>query len=414
MRVIIITIGDEILIGQVVDTNSAWIGQQLANLGVTVQEIKSIKDNEESIKNALNYGINEADLVIMTGGLGPTKDDITKKSIADYMGADLVFHQETYERIVALFAKFGRSLKDSHKHQCNMPTNATLLLNRMGTAPGMLFEFEDTLIISMPGVPYEMKAIMQDHILPMVSAKIDPNLAVYSRTVMTAGEGETTIEDNLASIIDRFDPTISIAYLPSLGSVRVRITGRGDLTQMKPKVDKITSEISTELGDIVYGFDDLSISQALMELCISKGLWLGAAESCTGGYISHRVTSDSGSSAYYKGSLVTYTNELKQQLLGVKGDTLQQFGAVSEQTVIQMAKGALKILDVDLVISVSGIAGPSGGSKDKPVGTIWMCIANECVHHAFKINATKDRSKNIEYAGNVGLNALRKFVLKNY
>ncbi len=414
MKVIVITIGDEILIGQVVDTNSAWIGQQLAYLGVAVSEIKTIKDNNQSIKKALEYGISEADIIIFTGGLGPTKDDITKISLAEYMGVDMVFDQGTYDRIVDIFVKFGRPIKESHKHQCFMPTNATLLENRMGTAPGMLFDFQNTMIVSMPGVPYEMKAIMADHLLPMIAKQIPIDQKIYSRTIMTAGEGETTIEENISPIIDLLPNTISVAYLPSLGSVRVRVTGRGEINTIKSIVDHAINQMSAVLGDIVYALDGISLSQAIMQLCIEKNIWVGTAESCTGGFISHRITSDPGSSSYYVGSLVTYTNELKHQLLGVNNKTIEQFGAVSEQTVIEMANGGLKVLGSDIVISVSGIAGPSGGSEEKPVGTIWMCIANKKEHFAFRINATKDRKKNIEYAGNVALNALRKFILKHY
>ena len=215
MRVVIVTIGDEILIGQVVDTNSAWIGRELAELGVTIAEIRSIEDNSEAIKEALGFGIEAADLVLMTGGLGPTKDDITKKTIAEYMGADMEFHQETYDRIVALFAKFGKTIQESHLHQCDMPTNAKILTNRMGTAPGMLFEYQDTTIVSMPGVPYEMKAIMNDYILPMVKDNLPENNHVYSRTIMTAGEGESRIETAIGDIIKDFPDGVSIAYLPS-------------------------------------------------------------------------------------------------------------------------------------------------------------------------------------------------------
>lgn len=414
MKVVIVTIGDEILIGQVVDTNSAWIGKELAAIGVTVQEVRSIKDDVSSITDALTFGIAEADLVLLTGGLGPTKDDITKKAIADYMGVGMSFHQETYDRIVALFAKFGRTIQDSHLHQCDMPDNAKILTNRMGTAPGMQFEFKGTTIVSMPGVPYEMKAIMNDYIFPMVKSQLPEDNHVYSRTIMTAGEGESRIETAIGDILDLFPDGVSIAYLPSLSTVRIRITGHGERAAIQPIVDQFTKQISERINHLVYGYDGITISQALQNLFKAKGLMVGTIESCTGGYLSHRITTDSGSSAYYAGSAITYTNALKQKLLGVGPDTLKNHGAVSEETVIEMAKGGLSLLGSDITISISGIAGPTGGTEHKPVGTIWMCIADQYRHHSFKINASKDRAKNIEYAGNVALNALRKFVLKWY
>lgn len=414
MKVIVLTIGDEILIGQVTDTNSAWIGKNLAKLGITIQEIRSIQDEENAIKHHLEYAVEQADLVITTGGLGPTKDDITKKAIADFTGAKMVFSNDTFKRIEQLFQKFGRPMSSSHRDQCYMPENAQLLLNRMGTAPGMLFHHNNTQIVSMPGVPYEMKAIMTDHVLPMISSNIDQEDKIYSRTIMTAGIGETTIEDTIRESIRPFEPLISVAYLPSLGSVRVRITTKKANQTNRQLVDDLTQKVSLLLSDAVYGFDGVSLSKSLMDLCVSKHIMVGTAESCTGGYVSHLITQESGSSAYYAGSTITYTNQLKNRILGVKESTLAQFGAVSEQTVIQMAKGLLTVLNVDLAVSISGIAGPSGGTPEKPVGTIWLCVANSEHHHAFKINASKDRSKNIEYAGSMALNALRKFVLKHY
>ena len=409
MQATIITIGDEILIGQVIDTNSAWMGRKLNELGVNIKEILSIKDEYHSIVSALRRVVESSDLVLITGGLGPTKDDITKKCIADYLGVEMEFSQSTYDRIIELFKNFGREVSDSHKQQSFLPAGAELLHNAMGTAPGMLFRKNNTKIVSMPGVPYEMKYIIEKGVLPMVESEILEEDKVYNRTIMTAGLGETQVEDALIPIIDTFPNSMSVAYLPSLGSVRIRVTGkRADSNIIDNKVELFAER----LGDNVFGFDDQSLAESLKILCIHKGIKVGLAESCTGGILSHKITEVSGCSGYYIGTIVSYTNELKQKLLGVKAKTLSEHGAVSEATVIEMANGALQVLNTDVAVSVSGIAGPTGGSELKPVGTIWICIANRSEHFAFRIKSSKNRKKNIEYAATVALNNLRMFVVK--
>jgi nicotinamide-nucleotide amidase len=383
----------------------------LAELGHTIQEIVSIKDERDSIIETLDRAVQKSDWIFLTGGLGPTKDDITKKCIAEYLNVDLEFNEEVYQRIVSMFNRFNRKVSESHRIQSYIPSGGKILYNRMGTAPGLLMSKGQTKILSMPGVPYEMKAIMEDHIFPVLKNGYSQDLKVYKRTIMTAGAGETSIEDRLHTILERFPEYIKVAYLPSLGSVRIRLTSFGG---SQSELDGYVSVITNILGDIVYGYDDISLSESLLNLCTSKELKVGLAESCTGGILAHKITSIAGASKYFEGGLVSYTNSLKHKLLHVQLDTLHQYGAVSEQTVIEMAKGALALLNVDVAVSISGIAGPGGGTETKPVGTTWICIANKQHHDAFKILGTKDRINNIEYSANIALNNLRKFIMRYY
>ena len=414
MNAVILTVGDEILIGQVVDTNSAWLGGVLNSEGIVITEILSVGDDINAIIDGLTFALEKADLVIMTGGLGPTIDDITKSAIASFFNVDMVFSEKTYERIVRIFEKYGRTLSESHKDQCYMPQNATLLHNKMGTAPGMLFEYNNKILVSLPGVPFEMKSIVTDELLPLLRSK-PSKLSIKHRTIMTMGEGETTIADMVAQVVQEMPPYIKLAYLPSLGSVRLRLTGQSDNALLLDKeIEKFTSAIVQSLGSLVYGYDDISIEEYLLNLFKSKNLTIGTAESCTGGYIAHKITSVPGSSAYFIGSVVAYTNELKTKLLGVQKSTIDVHGAVSEDTVKEMVQGLLKLIDVEIGIAISGIAGPDGGTIEKPVGTIWMAVGNAKKIDCIKITASKDRLKNIEYSANFALNRVRHFVLDNY
>jgi nicotinamide-nucleotide amidase len=411
MNAIVLTVGDELLIGQVIDTNSAWIGSTFNELGINLLEILSVGDELNSIKDGIDYCLNKADVVIMTGGLGPTKDDITKVAIAQYFNVGTSFSQPTYNRIVKIFEKFGKPMQESHKEQCFMPNNAILLNNKMGTAPGMLFNHGEKILVSLPGVPFEMKAIITDELIPILKSK-PSEIAIFHKTIMTAGEGESFIADRIAPLIENMQTYIKIAYLPSLGSVRLRLTGKHkDIDLLQKEINEYSDKIVNELGQLVYGYDDISLQESLMHLFKKKGFTLSAAESCTGGYFSHMITSVAGSSAYYLGSLVTYSNEMKMHLLNVNENTLKNHGAVSEETVREMVKGLLETTKSNIGVSVSGIAGPSGGSEEKPVGTIWMAVSNGIRTEAYKINATKDRLKNIEYSSTVLMNKLRLFLL---
>jgi nicotinamide-nucleotide amidase len=408
----LITVGDELLIGQVIDTNSAWLGQKLNEHGLEVVGKLAVGDKKEQIVQAIATGFNLADLVLMTGGLGPTKDDITKLGICQFFGVEMVFSESTYNNIVTFFKKLNRPLSESHKKQCYMPSNASLLNNKMGTAPGMLFHYNNKLLISMPGVPYEMKSIMEDEVFHLLA---NSEQSIVHKTLMTSGKGETEIEDKIAHIVDMFPSHIKIAYLPSLGVVRLRLTGKSNHKKtLADEVEHFALKIKNELGGIVYADEDINLESYLLKLFNQKKLTLSTAESCTGGFLAHRITSIPSSSSYYKGSIISYSNEIKISHLHVASAILEKFGAVSKETVEAMVKGALQHLDTDVAVAISGIAGPDGGSEEKPVGTIWIAVANYSAVESIKIKASKDRLKNIEYASTIAMNFIRIFVEKNY
>ncbi len=410
MLAAILTVGDEILIGQVVDTNSAWLGQHLSEIGVTVKKSWSVADTHEDITLGLKQALAEADIVFMTGGLGPTKDDMTKKAIADFLGVEMFFHQDTYDRIKRIFDRMGRAMSAAHDDQCLMPVGTQILTNSMGTAPGMLFRNEGKMIISMPGVPYEMKAIMTEEVLPMLVAQVDTT--IVHKTILTTGVGETTIENELSDIISTFPSFLKIAYLPSLAQVRLRLSATGtDKLLLNNTVEAFANQIIEKLGEIIYGYGDSSLEKEIALLCHEKKINLGMAESCTGGHIASKIVSIPGSSAFFSGGFVSYSYESKVNLLHVNPATLTTYGAVSEETVKEMVDGTIDALKVDVALSVSGIAGPDGGTPDKPVGTIWICVGNKENKVTYLLKAGKDRSKNIEIASIYALNLLRKFIL---
>ena len=414
MKCSIITIGDEILIGQIVDTNSAWMAAQLNLLGIDVIEMRSIGDELDEMVDALNTALLRSDLVLVTGGLGPTKDDITKAAICKLYDAGLVFSETTREHITNIYANFGKAFTQAHEQQCYMPDNATLLHNSMGTAPGMLIEDERGMLVSMPGVPYEMKSIFKEELLPRLNER-KSGLYIQHSTIMTVGEGETVIADKIEPLLTDMPPYIKLAYLPSLGSVRLRLTGKyADSEQLKETLNHYTALMTRELGELVYGYNDLSLEAHLMELLGSKGLWLGTAESCTGGYLAHRITSVAGSSLYFKGGYIPYSNECKTKWLGVAQELFVNHGAVSQEVVEAMVTGLLQKMGCDVGVAISGIAGPGGGTPEKPVGTIWISVGNADHKISRLIKASKDRSKNIEYAAVVAMNMIRRFVLKYY
>lgn len=409
MNASIITIGDEILIGQIQDTNTSWLASNLSDIGIAVTKTWSVGDKSEEIILALTQSTSETDIVFVTGGLGPTKDDITKKALADFLGVEMYFDNLTFERIKRIFDTLGREMSPNHHDQCLMPVGTQILKNSMGTAPGMLLRYKAKLIISMPGVPYEMKAIMNDEVIPMLS-KMSETI-ISHKTILTCCTGETVIENNIGDIVDKFPENIKIAYLPSLAQVRLRLTAIGDdKNRLDALVTAFTTQISDRLGGIVYGYDDSTLEKELYKLCTSKNIKVSTAESCTGGLIASRIVSVPGSSIYFEGGIVAYSNEIKHNILDVKKATIESYGAVSEQTVIEMVDGALKVLKTDVAVAVSGIAGPDGGSTEKPVGTIWISAGNSERKISYLLKTGKDRNKNIEIATTYALNLLRKFI----
>jgi nicotinamide-nucleotide amidase len=406
----IITIGDELLIGQVVDTNSAWLGAALEKINIKVTEIRSISDKHNTIINNLHEMIASTDVLIITGGLGPTNDDVTKNALVEYFGSTLAFHEETYRRLEKLFARFKIPIRESHRMQAYLPNNCQVLINEMGTAQGMWFEKDNKIVISTPGVPYEMHYIMEHSALPMLE-KRNPDHKIYHRTIMTVGWGETKIEEAINEIIEDIPEHIKIAYLPGLGKVRVRLSSASNNGEIA-EVMSVSESICKKLGDIVYGFDDEQLEAALGNLLLEKDLSVGTAESCTGGFLAHKITSIPGSSRYFKGSVIAYDNSIKQEQLKVSPETLEQYGAVSEQVVIQMVQGLINNYKVDVAISTSGIAGPDGGTAEKPVGTIWIACGNEQNIKTRKLQLTKNRLKNIEYTTIAAMDLLRKFLIQ--
>jgi nicotinamide-nucleotide amidase len=418
MDVYLLIIGDEILLGQVIDTNSAWIGQQLSLHGYRVVGKTAVPDARADILAALDAAARRASVVITTGGLGPTKDDITRGALAEYFDSRLVFHRETYERIAAYFARIGKPLPESARLQATVPEKAILLTNKVGSAPGMWFEREGKVFVSLPGVPFEMQYLMNEEVLPRLQKRF-PGSPLVHRTLRTVGEGESTIAKRLEAFEDALPDHIRLAYLPSLGQVRLRLSGRWPeatippdaADRLKTEVEAYAEKLRQLLPDVIYGAEDDTLEQVVGRLLCEQGRTLGCAESCTGGYVSHLITTVPGSSEYFTGSIISYSNEMKQSLLGVRTETLRQFGAVSEQTVLEMARGALEVLKVDIALSVSGIAGPGGGTPEKPVGTVWMAVADRERSVAQKHVFARDRLKNIQLAAVFGLNMVRKFLL---
>lgn len=413
MKLSILTIGDEILIGQIVDTNSNWLAQESNKMGLEVGQMITVSDEDKSIKTALDYLFQHSDIVITTGGLGPTKDDITKKTLSEYFDMDLVFHEPTWERIQAYFEHIKRPTNEAHKAQCVMPEHAELLINKMGTAPGMVFNKDGKMCISLPGVPYEMKYIMETHGFSLIKERFQLGHIIH-KTILCMGAGESVIANRIQSIIDEMPDKIKVAYLPSIARVRIRLSAYQDQLDLglEKELDHWTKKISDELGHLVFGYGSLDIAEVFGNLLKEKNLKLTLAESCTGGQIASKIVSIPGSSAYFEASIVAYSYEMKNALLEVKKETLEEYGAVSEETVKEMAIQAKKILSSDVSIAVSGIAGPGGGTPDKPVGTVWMAVAykNEC--HTEKLQLGKNRLLNIEYTSVRAINMARLVILE--
>lgn len=413
----ILTIGDEILIGQITDTNSAWMSRELTLRGIRVIGKNSVGDSPEAIVNGILYAAAEADVVIMTGGLGPTKDDITKSTLAEFFDSPMAFHQETYDSIEAYFKKTGRKMPESMVQQATLPQKATVMINTVGSAPGMWFEKDGTVFISLPGVPFEMEYLMTEEVIPRLLQKL-PSRPIVHRTLLTAGEGESNIARRLEAFENALPENIKLAYLPSLGQVKLRLSGLwlGPVTAesaglLEEEVEAQAKSLSAILPDIIFGTESETLEKVIGDLLLAKGLQLATAESCTGGYLAHLITSIPGSSVYYPGSVVAYSYDMKAKLLGVKKETLETYGAVSSECVTEMALGALQTMQVDVAIAVSGIAGPGGGTPDKPVGTVWMAVADKNRTVVQKHLFARDRTKNIQLTGVYALNLARKFLL---
>ncbi len=414
MLVEIITIGDEILIGQIVDTNSAWLGQELNKIGARVIQISSVSDNESLIMNALKEAEQRADIIIMTGGLGPTKDDITKKTLSTYFNSPLILNEEALENVKNIFARFNRPVLDVNVLQAYVPENCKVIQNKQGTAPSMYFHERDKHFFSLPGVPFEMKAIMEQDILPMI-AKLTGNQHIIHETILTAGIGESFLAQQIEDIENALPSSIKLAYLPKLSQVRLRLSAydAGKTNEVKQQLLSIKEQIIERVQKHVVATEDVSIEETIIKTLLKNNASLSTAESCTGGFIGHLLTSIPGSSQVYQGGAISYSYDLKEKMLGVSSNTLLTYGAVSKETVEEMAKGALKEYNTDYSIACSGIAGPGGGTEDKPVGTVWIAIASNDHVFSKKFIFGKERIQNIERTAVQALYLLLRFIRKD-
>jgi len=406
----IITIGDELLIGQTIDTNSAWMAQQLNNMGIWVQRRVAVGDTKPAIVEALDAEGAAADIILITGGLGPTADDITKPTLTEYFGGKLIVHEPTLQRLMQFFESRGLPVLQRNVDQALVPDVSTVLFNSWGLAPGMWFEKEGKVYVSMPGVPHEMKGIMEHHVLPRLQEQFQTK-AVIHQTLLTSGMGESFIAERLLNFEANLPAHIKLAYLPSYGLLKLRLTALGeDKVSTAAELKLHFQEMQTLLADITVADEDIPMGEVLGRILLAKDKTVGTAESCTGGYIAHNITAIPGSSAYFKGSVVTYANEMKTKLLGVKEQTLAAHGAVSEATVREMVAGALQLLETDYAIAVSGIMGPDGGSPEKPVGTVWIAVGSAEKTVTVKHRLLYDRERNIHMTAVYAMNELRKLI----
>ncbi len=411
----IITIGDELLIGQVIDTNSAFIAQELNKAGILVKHRLAIGDNWEDIWHALDAESDEVSLIIITGGLGPTADDITKPLLCDYFGGKMIIDQPTLAHVTHIFEDIlKKPMIERNAKQAEVPDVCTVLKNERGTAPGMLFQKNKQLFISLPGVPHEMKWLMKHQVMPILPRYFTTGF-VEHRTLLTAGVGESFLAEMIKEMEEALPEHIKLAYLPNYGMVRLRLSAFGfDQQKLKQEIDEQFAIFKRAVKEYLVTDEDIPMEQVVAKLLLSRGKTLATAESCTGGYIAHILTSHPGASAYYQGSVVSYANEIKQRVLSVSPDTLATDGAVSEATVRQMARSVREIMQTDYAIAVSGIMGPDGGTPEKPVGMVWIAVASHETIVTKLFSFRYDRKRNIELTATNALNLLRIFINENH
>lgn len=407
MQAEIITIGDELLIGQVVDTNSAWLGSTLGDDGIKVIQITSVQDHAAQIVQAVNDALSRADIVLMTGGLGPTKDDITKKTLAEMFGMKLVRNEQVYDMVGKQLALRGIAFTELNQGQALVPDGCTVLPNRNGTAPGMWFERDGKVLISMPGVPFEMKALVKDEVLPRLRKHFALDANVH-RTIITFGLAESILADTIASWEEALPPYLHLAYLPSALCIRLRLSAYEiDRQKAEQEIESQIEKLSKVIPHYIIGSEDDSLESVTGTLLKTRGETLATAESCTGGNIAHRFTAMPGASEYFKGGVVAYSNEVKIALLGVDPESLNRYGAVSQSIAEQMAEGVRRATGATYGISTTGIAGPTGGTPEKPVGTVWMAVATPNGVFSRRMVFGSVRSQNIERASSNCINLLR-------
>jgi len=412
----IITIGDELLIGQTVDTNSAWIAQELNKAGVWLRRRVAVGDVWDEIWNALDEESKDSDIILITGGLGPTADDITKPLLCKYFGGKLVVNEDVLRHVNYLFEKVYRRpgpMLERNLKQAEVPDVCTVLHNARGTAPGMWFEKNGKIFVSMPGVPHEMKGLMKNEVLPRIPKYFKLPIIIH-RTAFTMGTGESMIAEKIKDFESSLPEHIRLAYLPGYGMVKLRLTAKGsDKEKLEKELDEKFDVLKELVAEWLVSDEDENLAMVVQKILKEKNKTIGTAESCTGGYIAHLITSNAGSSVGYKGSIISYANDIKERILGVTDKTLRSAGAVSEETVIQMVKGVVEKLQVDFAVATSGIMGPDGGTDEKPVGTVWIAAGNKEKIETAKLAFRFDRERNIEMTAHAALNFLRKFILAN-
>lgn len=408
----VITIGDEILFGQITDTNTQWMGVELSLIGVKTIRKSSVGDVREEILRVLKEAQERADIVLITGGLGPTKDDITKHTLCEYFGTSLAIHPDALEAVDTFFRKRGRELSDINRQQAALPLNATYIPNTRGTAPGMWFDHEGTVFVSLPGVPFEMKGLMTDEILPRLKQRFTLPV-IHHRVIRTVGIGESFLAEKISAWEDALPPHIRLAYLPSMGMVKLRLTATGtSLAALKEETEQLVQDILPVIQPFVFGYDGEEFEEVVAALLKASGQTISAAESCTGGYVAHLLTKIPGSSAYFQGGVVSYANEIKEQTLGVRPETLAKYGAVSEETIREMAEGIRTRFHTWFGLATSGIAGPDAGTPEKPVGTVWIAVSTPERTLTRKLTLGGDRQQNIHLSAIYLLNLLRKVLLQ--
>ena len=411
----IITIGDELLIGQVIDTNSAWMAQELNKAGFWVNHRLAVGDSREGILKALTQESAEADVVLITGGLGPTADDITKPVLCEYFNTSLIVNKEALDNVRNIFLKvLQRPLIERNLKQAEVPASCIVIQNKRGTAPGMVFEKDGKIIIAMPGVPHEMKGMMAGEVIPFLLNRYGTAYIAH-RTILTAGIGESALADHIQEFETTLPKKIKLAYLPNYGMVRLRLTVLGKQAEgLESLLHTSFEQLKSLVSEWMVTDEDLTLQEVIGKLLVSGKQTLSTAESCTGGYVAHLITSIPGSSAYFRGSIIAYDNELKTKLLGVGPLTLSANGAVSEEVVREMITGAIQNLNTDFAIATSGIMGPGGGSEDKPVGTVWIAAGDQKEIITQKLWFRFDRQRNTELTSSNVLNLLRRFILSRH
>ncbi len=407
----LISIGDELLIGQVVNTNAAWMGIELNKAGIRVRQVTTVSDEPTHITSALDEALKHSAIILLTGGLGPTKDDLTKHTLSSYFNSKLVFNERAYADVERVFKMRGRDVTEVNRRQAELPEACTPVYNKAGTAPGMWFEKEGKVIVSMPGVPHEMKGMMTDFVIPGLLKKFKTP-TIYHKTVLTQGIGESMLAELISDWEDKLPGNLKLAYLPSAGMVKLRLSAyESDGSGL---VEKEIEKILPFIQEYVYGYDDDTIEKIAGRMLADKKQTLSVAESCTGGYLSHLITSVPGSSAYFQGSLIPYACEIKTALLDVSADTLSKHGAVSEETVLEMAVNCRRKFKTDYALSTSGIAGPGGATAEKQVGLVWIGVATPERAFARKFLLGDNRLRTIQVASDTALNMLRKELIKDH